>query len=234
MRVLYDGMRTGKAGPMATNRRHPSSNIFYLDYRHPMDGKRKQKSHKTRDLKVAKAALRKFEAELILGNAQAVVPIALPEVLEDYRAYSQVHKAPRTCQADDTRISRFFARTCVRNLTDVTPRHIQAYQTFRLSEVTQATAARDVQTVRAFFKWALGQEYLAKDPCQNVKRLGPGKQSRAHFLSLDELDRLLKVAEKPIVLHGRGPKGTTGIKGQRYIRARRTPLVEMISIAAFT
>ncbi len=105
--------------------------------------------------------------------------------------------APRTVQTYLEGVTRFFefleldrATNSVRNLSDVRRSHVEAFIGYVLEHGTPATAANRFRSLQQFFRWALDEDEIARDP---MARLHPPviPASPAPVLRDDELKRLL-------------------------------------------
>ena len=111
-----------------------------------------------------------------------------------YLDYARLHKAERTVKEDERRLDHFLAFVKKRNLGDITPRNIEEFQAGRGRKVSRQTLKRDMDLIRAAFRWALRQELIAENPCSKVDPIQIKTRATPRFLDAREKARLLDVA----------------------------------------
>jgi site-specific recombinase XerD len=112
--------------------------------------------------------------------------------IADYLDYAKTNKSRGSYLRNEIVLRTFKEFAKVERLRGITPQLIENYKKFRSEGGTKAsTINTELNTIRATLNRAVSLNYLARNPCREVKKLkSPRKQVR--FLSTEEIHKLLQ------------------------------------------
>ena len=97
--------------------------------------------------------------------------------MEALAIYSNSQRSPHTARNAGYRLRAFAAwldrEQGVTDLEQVQTRHVLAYRDALMARQSPSSAARSIETVRAFFRWCREQGYIHTDPAAGVKAPRP-------------------------------------------------------------
>ena len=163
---------------------------WYLDY--AVDGHRVRrrlgKSKKLAELALADVEVKLARKELGFQTKDK----NLSDFFAEYLVYSKTNKSPASYSRNEIVLRTFKTFLSVDRLRAITPQLIESYKKFRLEGGTKAsTINTELNTIKATLNRAVALDYLARNPCREVKKLkAPRKQVR--FLSKEEVRKLLE------------------------------------------
>lgn len=168
---------------------------YWINYR--VDGTRVRRPV-GKDRRLAELALKELEVRKGRGALQAPAPRKrLEEFLVEYLASIEVTHGAWTIRAA-IRPSLEAFRAFLESdpyLTEITAKDIEEFRATRLRSVKPITANRDFRVLRAMFNRAIAWGYLDQSPCRGLAPLRRIPQNPPRYLSMQEVDRLLGVAE---------------------------------------
>lgn len=181
---------------MATIYQRTQNGSFYIDWRE--DGRRRQRSLKTRDRKIAERELRRLEARLALGVTDLPNAGNEPISLEKFATRYQDHLRPRRSESYCFNVQRVFQMLAGELgdplLGQIHARDIEEHVTRLAGVYATATVNVRIKILRAAFNVAIRWGHLAKNPTEGIKFLkDPASDHRVAFLSEDEVGRLLEM-----------------------------------------
>lgn len=156
-----------------------------------------RESLKTQDRVVAKYL--KNEKENILARGTNVLPlkdVSAFKVLEEYLKSSQFRKTPKTFQEDERRIKYFLQWASIFKINQIESKTVDDYFNYRLKtdSVSFATINRTIDTFKTYFKFAVNNGYLAKNPIEHLKKFKLVKNP-PRFYNEEEIQRLFAAAK---------------------------------------
>lgn len=184
---------------------HKRGKKWYLMYY--QDGRRRLKSTKTNDKRLAFEALRKFEEEqarreLGLEPIEQIKPLLLSEFIEAYEIERRrIGKSSETVDIDLFALRDLMRFTGDYKLETVNSTIALQYRNHLLENVAPATASIRLRAIRTAFNWAVekpGQKYLRVNLFQQ-KGLIPSVKEKRKYLALtpDEKRDFLSAIEDP-------------------------------------
>ena len=170
---------------------------WYLDY--AVDGrrirKRVGKSKKLAQLALADVQVKLERKELGFQSKDK----NLADFFVEYLDYSKTNKSRGSYVRNEIVLRTFKGFAQVERLRGITPQLIESYKKFRSEGGTKAsTINTELNTIKAALNRAVALNYLARNPCREVKKLkSPRKQVR--FLSKEEVRKLLEAGNGRMV-----------------------------------
>ena len=169
---------------------------WYADYR--VDGKRKMKSF-GRQKKMAELFLKDVELKQMRGELKLVDDNAtFKHLLSRYVEYSKINKSKRTVASDMSRWKRFsgfLEEKGVVKVKGITPELLEEYK----GRVVQTSSANnfnhDLGLIKAMLNKAVEWRYLQDNPLRNVKKLKNCNVREVRFLTEDEIEKILAIAD---------------------------------------
>ena len=162
---------------------------WYLDY--AVDGRRVRKrvgrSKKLAELALADVQVKLERRELGFQTKDK----NLADFFAEYLDYAKTNKTHTSYVRNEIVLRTFKEFAKVERLRAITPQLIEDYKKARLEGGTMpSTINTELNTIRATLNRAVHLNYLARNPCRQVKKLkAPRKQVR--FLSKEEIHKLL-------------------------------------------
>lgn len=118
--------------------------------------------------------------------------ITINKLLKIYLEYSETNK--KSYQSDVSRtklIKQYFGETTL--IKEITPEKIEKFKVFLLEQNRSTmTINRYLEQLKTAFRMAVDNNYLIKNPCQNIKKF-PIKNYSVRYLKQEEEERLFKV-----------------------------------------
>ncbi len=165
---------------------------WYLDY--AVDGRRVRKrvgrSKKLAELALADVQVKLERRELGFQTKDK----NLAEFFAEYLDYAKTNKTHSSYLRNEIVLRTFKEFAKAERLRAITPQLIEDYKKARSEGGTKpSTINTELNTIRAALNRAVALNYLARNPCRQVKKLkAPRKQVR--FLSKEEIQELLAAA----------------------------------------
>jgi len=178
---------------------------WYITYR--WQGRLIRKSTGTPNKKLAEKKLMELELEIFKG-AHDPIPektqiernrIAL--FFKRYIEFSEATKSNATNLSDIYRIKtiqEYFARQGIKFLEEITPGHIQQFQSFIRSDRNERTYNNFLNLLKSILNKAVEWEVIKLNPIRKCKPLKTPKKIR--FFSLEEIKKLRKEANSTMML----------------------------------
>lgn len=163
---------------------------WYLDY--AVDGRRVRKrvgkSKKLAELALADVQVKLERRELGFQAKDK----NFPDFIAEYLDYAKTNKSRGSYVRNEIVLRTFREFAKVERLRAITPQLIESYKKFRSEGGTKAsTINTELNTIKAALNRAVALNYLARNPCREVKKLkAPRKQVR--FLSQEEVRKLIE------------------------------------------
>ncbi len=180
------------------------------------DGKKVQKSLKTRDQKTAEFKQKEHEVALTKGTLPHLKRAPLADVQKEYDEYCTANKTKTTVSRDKSVLKRFLDWAQPGSIEGLTHSKVEDYVVLlRKQKKAPKTVNRFLEVIRAFCNWAVQKGYLAQNPATSVKKLRVPKDP-PRFLTKEEAERLLKAAEDSSLL----PMIATGIYAGMRLASR--------------
>ena len=148
---------------MATIYQRTSGGSWYLDWRE--DGKRRQRSLKTRDQRIAERELKRVEARLALGVTDLPSVTVSEITLDDFAEKYLEHLKPRASVSYRNSVRRAFERLTAElgspGLTRIHTRDVEEQITRLAGAYAAATVNLHLKILRAGFNQAIRWDHLA-------------------------------------------------------------------------
>lgn len=119
-------------------------------------------------------------------------PITINKLFKIYLEYSEVNKKSYKSDISRTKlIKQFFGENTL--IKDIQPEKIEKFKDFLLEQNrSKMTVNRYLEQLKTALRMAIDNDYLLKNPCQNIKKF-PVKNYSVRYLKEDEEHRLFKV-----------------------------------------
>jgi len=167
--------------------------MFWLAYyRH---SRLYRESLKTKDKTTAKYLQAKKDQELAEGKYITLDSLALT-VLEEYRLAYEHQKGKRTHTEDVARIRKFLEWAHIQKIGEVNEKKLQDYFNNRIQgKLEPNTVNRIMASMKTWLNFAVRRQYIKENPMKGIKMLRL-PENPPRFLTKDEIEKVLKVAEK--------------------------------------
>ena len=118
--------------------------------------------------------------------------ITINKLFKIYLEYSETNKKSYDSDVSRTKlIKQYFGETTL--IKDITPEKVEKFKIFLLDQNRSTmTVNRYLEQIKTAFRMAVDNNYLLKNPCQNIKKF-PVKNYSVRYLKPDEEERLFKV-----------------------------------------
>lgn len=118
--------------------------------------------------------------------------ITINKLFKMYLEYSETNKKSYDSDVSRTKlIKQYFGETTL--IKDITPEKVEKFKVFLLDQNRSTmTVNRYLEQIKTAFRMAVDNNYLLKNPCQNIKKF-PVKNYSVRYLKPDEEERLFKV-----------------------------------------
>lgn len=118
--------------------------------------------------------------------------ITINKLFKIYLEYSETNKKSYDSDVSRTKlIKQYFGETTL--IKDITPEKVEKFKVFLLDQNRSTmTVNRYLEQIKTAFRMAVDNNYLLKNPCQNIKKF-PVKNYSVRYLKPDEEERLFKV-----------------------------------------
>ena len=178
---------------MARLYKQPGTKNWSIAYNYR--GKRIRKSLGTSDTKLAKAALKKLQAELERSSAFNVPArlLSAEQMCRDWELHLEARGRNGKPNAD--RLRRFFRFLGDPEPHDVLPSDIERWKNSRAAKVSSSTVKRDCDCVFSAFRYVFDLELIEKNPAEKIKKPTIPKKL-VEFLTIAEVQELLQVAKE--------------------------------------
>jgi integrase len=181
MATLYT--RKGKNGKI----------FYYVNY--VVDGERVRKKV-GRNRKVAELVLKDIEVKIEKQDAGLVVKDRrFKDFAREYLNHAKATRSLLTYEWYLSKIQRFQEFVGEKKLGQISVSDIEDFKAERLTEATPATVAGDLRAVKAMLSSAVARGYLRDNPCKKVKKVQNVRVNPPRFLSKEEVEKLIAVAE---------------------------------------
>jgi integrase len=171
--------------------------------------------------RVAELAEKKIKLKIAKGQFLGIdepAMITINELSKEYLTYSKANKTADSYRRDQTSIDNLLNAFQGRLISKISAHDLELYKNMRRSQVEPATVNRELSCIKHMFRKAVDWEYLKDNPLKCVRRFKepPG---RVRYLTMDEIDKLLKACAKhlkPIVIFALN----TGMRKGEILRLR--------------
>lgn len=133
----------------------------------------------------------------LMQQQNGVIPrdlknITINKLFKIYLEYSETNKKSYNSDVSRTKlIKQYFGETTL--IKDITPEKVEKFKVFLLDQNRSTmTVNRYLEQIKTAFRMAVDNNYLLKNPCQNIKKF-PVKNYSVRYLKPDEEERLFKV-----------------------------------------
>jgi len=175
---------------------------WYLDFTYRGKRVRKAVGHSK---KVALLALEDIEVRIAKEEHLGIYEnkrVLFEEFAKDYLEYSKANKAPGSYRRDIVNIHNLTVDFGGKLLSEITAEKIERYKAKRIKKVSPASVNRELSCLSHMFTLAIRWNIVSKNPMKSVEKFKepPG---RVRFLTLDEIERLIKACSphlRPIVI----------------------------------
>lgn len=174
---------------------------YWIDYT-DVNGNRQRESTCTNNKKLAEQILAKKQTEVIEQKKMGIkplTPITVREFVAQYIEFSKANKKAKSTRLDAMALNNFLLFIEKKNrqyIDEISEEDIENYKVERSKTVSQSTVARELATIKHFFK--LGERWgkTRNDPTKLVKKpsQAPG---RVRYLTKEEVIRFLKECTVP-------------------------------------
>lgn len=157
-----------------------------------IDGKRHKISTKTSNKVNAEKTFHSLADKINRNDFFVQEEISNEEFIKKYLLYSQNHKSKGTYERDRTIITAFFKMfdLLFRKIKAI---HIEEYINNRIkAKKKHSTINREFTILKAMFNKAIHWGYLSQNPTKNIKKLPDITKKLPRFLSLEEINAVLK------------------------------------------
>lgn len=171
------------------------------------NGKWKQKSMSTgieigssKRRKEAEEIAQKYrnQLELNICNKQIIKDYLFTDIVEEWYTQKELRVSTNTCRfyrdVLDYHILPYF-KTLKRNIEEIYSRDIEKFLDYELKKVSANSVRKYYMTLNNIFSYAQRNEYITKNPCDNVEP--PKKQPKKEIIpyNSEEIKKLLKISK---------------------------------------
>ena len=170
--------------------------IWWITYY--KDGQKVQLSLKTHDPKYARYKQGEIETALVEQRKPPHLrPFPIQKALQDYFAYCEFAKSPKTFRNDRSRLTAFLDSLLVGKLHEITPSIIQQYLTKRLRDdkISRKSANHILGIIKAFLSFCVKHQYVAHHAAASISPYKVPRIPGAH-LSQKAIQALLTTAKE--------------------------------------
>jgi integrase len=170
------------------------SQIWWIIYYE--NGRKIQRSLKTRDKTIAKFKKNDLENQLAKGDSP--IPnfnISPYVVLEEYREFCKNRNKLQTISDDTTRIKDFLGWAQPSRIKDVNEKDVLAYLNQRIDgkEIIPSTANHTITNIKTFLNFSVQRRYISSNPLRGIKKYKTEKLP-PRFLNKEEIRNVLVAA----------------------------------------
>lgn len=175
--------------------------VYYARYQQP-DGKWTKCSLRTKKETEANVCFGEVVEELRRKgwDTEKVDRVRLEDAIWHYLKHISSRRSASWVQKQDqyskSTILPFFGADSP--VSSISPRRIEAYLNRRSDQVRGVTANKELSMLRSFFKWCKAAGYITASPAAGVEFLDDDVEIVRRFLSLEENEVLLRVAEEVV------------------------------------
>lgn len=185
---------------MATLFKRKGGCIWYVDYVY--QGRRKRKSTRTSDRKLAELFLKDIEVKIAKDkfgfDDLSKKKILFEEFIVEYLNYSKAVKADKTYQIDSRVLNNFKDFVGNIQLIRITQKHAEDFKIKRLQEIEPVSVNIRIRQLKAAFEKAVKWGYIEKNPLKDVEQCKVKNKDIPKFLTKDEVLILLDTIPKCI------------------------------------
>lgn len=161
-----------------------------------VNGKKIQKSLKTRDRKIAKYHKNKIENEIAQGTSPLANSKVTPKTaLEEFHKHRAGRISQRTIETDEPRLNWFIeslGNKLLLNITEITvKKHID--KLVEENNLSAMTANHNIRIIKTFLNFCVKQKYIPDNPIQHMKKYKIDIVE-PRFLSEEEVRTLLDIS----------------------------------------
>ena len=148
-------------------RRHKTSGVYYAFVKRGR--KQFRRSLKTNDAKFARRRLADFirDVDLLERDSAQITFADLASRWLDTNRHALKPSTVKRREVSIKAVSPFFVGF---NLRNITPRHCEAWLAERGAKVAPLTFTKELETMRALFKYAIAQGLILRNPADGIKR----------------------------------------------------------------
>ena len=167
--------------------------VFYLD------GKKKFKSTKTTDKRLAEKIAKKIEADIIMDKFGLPINTGkkntLKDFIEKYLEYSKANKAPGTYEIDKYALNLFLDTIGDKNLKNITVLDCEKFKIERAKTVGKTTVNIDLRSLKSAFSSAKKWGLVNENPFKDIKQFKIQESNIPKYLTKKQIDKLLETIE---------------------------------------
>jgi len=175
--------------------KYPATENLVMRYVDPATGRQVTRTTKTANRRKAEREAAKWEAELREGRYLKPSRLTWDDFRERFSADVLEGLKATTAVAYDATLNVFERKCKPQNLADVTTARLTGFATMlRKDELSPATVARHLRTLRLAMRWAHRQGLLVKVPTFDMPKQAKGMRGRP--ITLEEFERMLDAVAK--------------------------------------
>lgn len=163
-------------------------------------GRRIRESSGTVSKALAREILVQKESEALLsGKSRIWIKKPIEQFIKDYLEWIKTNKRPHTLRSYTTILKTFSAflqgYPSIKTISDITPKLLEDYKQYRLSQVKTCTIKNHVIALKAFFNKAVEWDYLTHNPAKNLRSIEITDSKPIRVLSEKEYTKFMQVCK---------------------------------------
>jgi len=163
-------------------------------------GRRIRESSGTSSKTLAKEILCQKESEaLFSGKSKIWIKKPIDQFIKDYLEWIKTNKRPHTLRSYATILKTFSAflkdYPSIKTISDITPKLLEDYKQYRLSQVKTCTIKNHVIALKAFLNKAVEWNYISENPAKNLKPVEITDSKPIRVLSEEEYTKFMAVCK---------------------------------------
>jgi integrase len=181
--------------------------VYFVDYR--VDGVRRRVSTKTSDKKIAQAILKDYDAKIARAKHLGVPfddlkkaetsksDSSVPVFFRKFTERCRQRYAPGNLHSDVARLNAwrdYFARKSVRYLAQITPAHVNEFNTTVLASKKPKTLKNHLSLLKTALNYAVENGWIEENPIRKVKP--PEVVSEPNWFTKGEIEKIIAEAEE--------------------------------------
>lgn len=169
---------------------------FWIQYY--LNGKRIQKTLKTRDRKIAKYHKNKIENELAQGDSPiAINPITPQIALDEFHQNRSGRVSAGTVESDRPRLQWFIDSLKNKSLSSVTEANVKKHidKLIEEKDISAMTANHNIRIIKTFLNFCVKRKYIQENPIQHMPKYKVNTVEQ-RYLSEDEIRTLFAIARE--------------------------------------
>jgi len=114
------------------------------------------------------------------------------QLWDAFLKFKAMEVKPNTLQSYRDSMGRFYEMFLPTMLiTSITPEHLLEWKTSMQDDYAESSITTYVSKLKSVFKWAVDQDWLTKNPANNLSRGGSRNREHDRFITMEEYTRLL-------------------------------------------